>query len=159
MNKTLEQIIENFDQQHELYTRMHHLAEEQLLLLQQGMQSAYSDQINQLLLRRQDLLESIVKLNRQNKLWQEQVLIELDLPRFALSELKNRISEEQFHQLQKRVSDLGQLLESINNIDKKNQRAMEMTSNALSGRPVEKNSSHHAQKAYQKTMENQNKSS
>ncbi|HWP95356.1 MAG TPA: hypothetical protein VN426_00750 [Syntrophomonadaceae bacterium] len=159
MSNTLEQIIDNFDQQYDLYNKMHALAEEQWLLLQEGVQPAVNEQFHQLLIHRQDLLAAILNLNQQNRQYQEQVIEELDLQRFMLSDLKEHIRPEQFLRLQERISDLGRLLASINDIDNGNQQVMEEAGKVVSGRPLEKTSNRQAEKSYREAMNHRDKRS
>lgn len=155
----MEQIIDNFDQQHDLYNKMHELAEEQWLLLQQGVQPTVNEKFHELLDHRQELLAVILDLNQKNRQFQEQVIKELDLQRFVLSDLKEHIEPEQFLRLQERISNLGRLLASINDIDTGNQQAMEEAGKTVTGRPLEKTSNHQAQKAYREAMNHRDKRS
>lgn len=157
MNDILDQIIENFEQQHQLYSGMYGLAQLQLDILQGKVPLSGSERIQELLSQRQDILVSIMLLNEDNKQYQAQAVKELGLKRFVLSELQECMVEGQFKLLQTRIANLGGLLEDINTVDKQNQRVMELGTPGSSGRAVEKISSNDAQKAYRNAMDSKKK--
>jgi len=128
------------------------LAGKQWNLLNEPGQSPGSDGIHQVLVQRQELLEVIVKLNQENKDLQARAVEELGLERFVLSEVQKHMDAASFSRLQSRLAELGQLLESINNIDKQNQRLMEKKNLNMPQPPVEKTTGDKARQAYRNAM-------
>ncbi len=153
MSDIVDKIIENFAEQHQLYSQMCELARQQLDILEGQPAPSESERIQELLSQRQEILASIMLLNDDNKQYQVQAIEQTGIKHFVLSELKDCIEHEQFARLQSRIADLGALLESINSIDKQNQRVME--TGIPSGK---KATSIQAQKAYRSAMESNKKS-
>ncbi|HWQ73806.1 MAG TPA: hypothetical protein VN441_00700, partial [Syntrophomonas sp.] len=114
MDSNLSQITDNFGRQRDLYSIMLDLAGKQWNLLNEPGQSPGSDGVHQVLVQRQELLEVIVKLNQENRDLQARAVEELGLERFVLGEVRKHMDASSFNQLQNRLAELGQLLESIN---------------------------------------------
>lgn len=157
MDSNLSQITDNFGRQRDLYSIMLDLAGKQWNLLNEPGQGPSSDGVHQVLVQRQELLEVIVKLNQENRDLQARAVEELGLERFVLGEVRKHMDASSFNRLQNRLAELGQLLESINNMDKQNQRLMEKkTLNPQT--PLEKTTSEKAKQAYRNAMQQKDKS-
>jgi hypothetical protein len=133
------------------------LAGKQWNLLNEQGQSPGSDGVHQVLVQRQELLEVIVKLNLENKDLQARAVEELGLERFVLSEVRKHMDASSFGRLQSRLAELGRLLESINNMDKQNQRLMEKKTLNTPETPVEKTTDEKARQAYRNAMQQKDK--
>lgn len=157
MDSNLHQITENFGRQRDLYSIMLDLAGKQCNLLNEEGQSPGGDGVHQVLVQRQELLALIVKLNLENRELQARAVEELGLERFVLSEVQKYMDALSFSRLQSRLAELGKLLESINNMDKQNQRLMEKNTLISSVMPAEKANSEKARQAYRNAMKQKDK--
>lgn len=157
MDSNLIQITENFGRQRELYSVMLDLAGKQWHLLNEEGQSPSSDGVHQVLVQRQELLEVIVRLNQENKDLQARAVEELGLKRFVLSEVQKHMDAASFSRLQGRLAELGRLLESINNMDKQNQRLMEKKTLNPPDAPLGKSTGEKARQAYRNAMKQKDK--
>lgn len=157
MDSNLIQITENFSRQRDLYSIMLDLAGKQWNLMNEQGQSPGSDGVHQVLVQRQELLEVIVKLNQENKDLQFKAARELGLERFVLSEVRKHMDATSFNRLQRQLSELGQLLDSINNMDKQNQRLMEKKALNSPEPSLEKTTSEKARQAYRNAMKQKGK--
>lgn len=116
----IEEIIENFNKQQQLYVHTAAISGEQLDLLLNEQWLDKQEELNGLLIKRQNINVEIDALNSRNKSLQKQVATQLDLQEFILSHLESQIEEEQYKSLREIVSDLGDLLARINEIDEQN---------------------------------------
>ncbi|MEQ8176300.1 MAG: hypothetical protein ABRQ26_14675 [Syntrophomonadaceae bacterium] len=157
MDNDLIQITENFGRQRDLYSIMLDLAGKQWNLLNEQGQNPSSNEVHQVLVQRQELLEVIVKLNQENKDLQSRAVEELGLERFVLSEVRKHMDATSFSRLQSRLAELGRLLDSINNMDKQNQRLMEKKTLNSPGQSLEKATSEKARQAYRNAMKQKDK--
>lgn len=157
MDSNLSQITDNFGRQRDLYSIMLDLAGKQFNLLNEQGQSPGSEGVNQVLAQRQELLEVIIKLNQENKDLQGRAVEELGLERFVLSEVRKHMDATSFSQLQSRLAELGRLLESINNMDKQNQRLMEKKTMNMPDSTLEKTTTEKARQAYRNAMKQKDK--
>lgn len=155
MQATIEHIIENFVRQKECYQIMLELARQQWSLLND--RGPGSDEIRQLLVKRQDLLVRIMELNRENKELQACAVRDIGIDHFVLSELGLCLEAATFGRLQECIGELSGILESINSQDKANQRFMESVSRTRPEPVWEKTSNQQAQQAYRNSMEHKRK--
>jgi len=123
-NIIIENIIHNLEEQGQLCEKMAARAQEQLDILQQADKSGIPAQVMDIMTGRQKLLEDLQVLEAENRSLQEQVINELGINEFTLSQLEAKLEDEQFNHLQVMVNQLGAMLKSISEIDDQNQTLM-----------------------------------
>lgn len=122
VKQIIQEIIDNFQQQLILYHSMAELSIAQLECL--GKQKTMSGELQEILIQRQALMETISTLNEKNRAFQQQAVKDMQIEEFVLKRLHMCIDQESFTLLQNVVMELGQVLESINETDRKNQLFM-----------------------------------
>lgn len=110
------------------------------------------EEIHTILDRRQQIMNNIITLNETSRKLQQVVAGEIKLEAFTLSNLRDKVSLEEFQQLQSLINNLGQVLSSINEIDSQSQAIMaELKTGpaapSLPANPVQ------AARAYQQVMQ------
>ncbi len=123
-NILIENIIHNFEEQWQLYKKMAARAQEQLDILQQADKSGMPTQVMEIMAGRQKLLADLQVLEAENRGLQEQVVSELGINEFTLSQLESKIEDGQYADLKERVNQLGNTLKYISEIDDRNQILM-----------------------------------
>lgn len=118
--RLIEEIIDNFKKQQQLYASIAALSCAQLDLLSENWLSK-QDELNDLLKNRQLINKEIDALNTHNKSLQEQVIGQLKLPGFVLSQMGGTLDESQYKCLSEVIAELGILLAKINATDEQNQ--------------------------------------
>ncbi len=144
-------IIDNFQQQLHLYKAMFDLASAQLACLQN--RKGMSGELQEILSGRQALMEKIGILNEANRSLQQQAVKDLEIEEFVLKRLKLCIDEESYTQLQDVVTELGKVLELINETDRINQ--LFMTDLHSGGTPGSKIGHKQAGEAYRRSMQSE----
>lgn len=147
-------IITNFKTQQTLYLRMAEMAQMQLNCLQQPV-PGQPDSLPMILQARQELMQEIDRLNKQNQALQEQVVAQLMLPEFSLSHLENKIETDLFQALREVVHSLRNILADISTMDEQNHTLLKM--NAVPGRMETPVNRQKAQKAYQQAAQQSKK--
>lgn len=143
------EIIENFNQQLILYHDMDALSALQLSSLENNQ--PYDD-INQVLLRRAQLMENISALNEKNRILQRQALLDLGIDEFVLPRLQGCLPVEEINSLTGIIHSLSAVLKSINAKDSRTQylmaqRKINHTSRINHGNPAQ------ARHAYQQSSQ------
>lgn len=151
-NILIENIIHNFEKQWQLCNKMVASAREQLEFLQQADNAGISSQVMDVIAGRQKLLDDLQVLEAENRGLQEQVVSELGINEFTLSQLKVKLEEEQFAHLKEMVNQLGTILKSISEIDDQNQVLMKESLNRVNQAKPRANSQQ-ASKAYNQAKE------
>lgn len=123
-NILIENIIRNFEDQWQLCGKMAALAQEQLEMLKQADKAGISSQVMDIVAERQKLLDDLQALEAENRSLQEQVINELGINEFTLSQLETKLEDEQFTNLKEMVNRLGTILKSISEIDDHTQALM-----------------------------------
>lgn len=123
-NILIENIIHNFEEQWQLCEKMAARAQEQLDILQQADKSGMPTQVMEIMAGRQKLLADLQVLEAENRGLQEQVVSELGINEFTLSQLESKIEDGQYADLKERVNQLGNTLKYISEIDDRNQILM-----------------------------------
>jgi len=154
--RLIEDIIDNYNKQLQLYERIAALSCAQLNLLSEDNWLDKQDELNDLLKKRQLINEEIDILNSQNKIFQEQVIMQTGIPEFALSHLERQLEEVQYKSLSDVVTGLGDILANISKIDEQNHILIKKK--AGPSRIESRTSSQQAQNAY-KQAERQSKKS
>lgn len=149
MQEKILSIISNFKIQQTLYLRMAEMAQMQLACLQQP--PTQPDHLPELLQTRQELMQEIDKLNKQNQALQEQVVVQLRLPEFSLSHLENKIEAGLFQALREVVDSLRGVLADISMMDEQNHTLLKK--NAVPGRMEAPVNRQKAQNAYQQAAQ------
>lgn len=121
IQRLMEEIIDNFNKQQQLYIKIDDLSGEQLDLLADEQWLNKQEQLNELLQKRQIINKEIDVLNSHNKSLQEQVTMQLNLQEFVLSRLESKLEEAQYKSLRQVVAELGDILAKINKTDEQNQ--------------------------------------
>ncbi len=122
-NILIDNIIHNFKEQWQVYEKMAACAQEQLEILQQA-ETGIPSQVMDVMTGRQKLLNDLEVLEAENRGLQKQVVSELEINEFTLSELEAKLEAEQFANLKEMVNQLGAMLKSISEIDDQNQTLM-----------------------------------
>lgn len=152
VKRIIQEIIDNFQQQLILYHSMAELSAAQLECL--GKQKGMSAELQEILIKRQALMETISSLNEKNRVCQQQAVKDLQIEEFVLRQLHLCMGEESYSLLQNVVMELGKVLESINETDRKNQLLM---TDLHSGKTKDTGISHkQAGDAYKKSMQSGN---
>ncbi len=99
-------------------------AREQLEILKQADNAGIPSQVMDIVAKRQKLLEDLQVLEDENRSLQEQVVSELEINEFTLSQLKAKLENEQFAHLKEMVNQLGTILNCISEIDDQSQALM-----------------------------------
>jgi len=123
-NIIIENIIHNLEEQGQLCEKMAARAQEQLDILQQADKSGMPTQVMEIMAGRQKLLADLQVLEAENRGLQEQVVSELGINEFTLSQLESKIEDGQYADLKERVNQLGNTLKYISEIDDRNQILM-----------------------------------
>jgi len=123
-NILIDNIIHNFNKQWLLCEKMAASAQEQLEVLKQADNAGISSQVMDIVAQRQKLLEDLQVLEDENRSLQEQVVSELGINEFTLSQLEAKLQNEQFAHLKEMVNQLGTILKTISEIDDQNQTLM-----------------------------------
>ena len=102
-------------------------------------------------------MEKLDHLNQENRALQQRLLAGLGMEEFVLSQLKGKISSDQWQRLQEVLAYLGELLQEIAAKDAVSQKELQrlIRQRECAGRQV---SVQHASSAYQQTMERSKKS-
>jgi DNA repair exonuclease SbcCD ATPase subunit len=125
MNSILiDNIINNFKEQWLVCEKMVASAQEQLEMLKQADNAGIPSQVMDVVAQRQKLLEDLQVLEDENRSLQEQVVSELEINEFTLSQLKAKLENEQFAHLKEMVNQLGTILKTISEIDDQSQALM-----------------------------------
>jgi hypothetical protein len=122
-NILIDTIIHNFKEQWQVCEKMAACAQEQLEILQQA-ETGIPSQVMDVITGRQKLLNDLEVLEAENRGLQKQVVSELEINEFTLSELEAKLEDEQFAHLKEMVNQLGAMLKSISEIDDQNQILM-----------------------------------
>ena len=120
VKRLIEEIIDNFHRQHQLYLHIADLSCKQLAFLADEHWLAKQEELNELLKNRQAVNKRIDVLNSHNKSLQEQVTVQLGLPEFVLSHLESKLDEAQYKHLRDVVTGMGDILAKINKTDEQN---------------------------------------
>ncbi len=123
-NILIDNIIHNFNKQWLLCEKMASSAREQLKMLKQADNAGIPSQVMDIVAQRQKLLEDLQVLEDANRSLQEQVVSELGIDEFTLSQLEAKLDNEQFVHLKEMVNQLGTILNSISEIDDQSQALM-----------------------------------
>jgi len=123
-NILIENIIQNFEEQWQLCEKMAACAQEQLEILKQADKAGISSQVMDIVTKRQKLLDDLQVLEAENRSLQAQVISELGINEFTLSQLEAKLEDEQFANLKEMVNRLGTILKSISEIDDHSQALM-----------------------------------
>jgi len=123
-NILIDNIIHNFKEQWLLCEKMAASAQEQLEMLKQAENAGIPSQVMDIVAKRQELLEDLQVLEDANRNLQEQVVSELGIDEFTLSQLEAKLENEQFAHLKEIVNQLGTILNSISEIDDQSQALM-----------------------------------
>ena len=123
-NIIIENIIHNFEEQGQLCEKMAARAQEQLEILKQADKAGIPPQVMDIMAGRQKLLDDLQVLEAENRGLQEQVVSELGVNEFTLSQLEAKLENEQFVHLKEMVNQLGTILKSISEIDDQSQVLM-----------------------------------
>jgi len=146
LQEMIASIISNFKAQQELYLRMSEMAKMQLTCLEQQCPEETAS-LSELLQGRQELMQEIDGLNKQNQTWQEQVAVQLELPEFSLSQLESKIEKGLHDSLHEVLDSLRELLADITATDEQNHALLKK--NARPARAENPVSRQKAQNAYQ----------
>ena len=119
----IDNIIHNFKEQWQVCEKMAASAQEQLEILQQA-ETGIPSQVMDIMAKRQTLLEDLQVLEAKNRGFQEQIVSELGINDFTLSQLEAKLENEQFAHLKEMVNQLGTMLKSISEIDDQSQVLM-----------------------------------
>ena len=99
-------------------------AREQLEILKQADNAGIPSQVMDIVAKRQKLLEDLQVLEVENRSLQEQIVSELGIDEFTLSQLEVKLEDQQFAHLKEMVNQLGTILNSISEIDDQSQALM-----------------------------------
>lgn len=119
----IDNIIHNFKEQWQVCEKMAASAQEQLEILQKA-ETGIPSQVMDIMAKRQTLLEDLQVLEAKNRGFQEQIVSELGINDFTLSQLEAKLENEQFAHLKEMVNQLGTMLKSISEIDDQSQVLM-----------------------------------
>jgi hypothetical protein len=147
----IDNIIHNFKEQWQVCEKMAASAQEQLEILQKA-ETGIPSQVMDIMAKRQTLLEDLQVLEAKSRDLQEQVVSELGINEFNLSQLKAKLEEEQFVQLKEMVNQLGTILKSISEIDDQNQILMKESLTRVN-QPKPRANNQQASKAYNQAKE------
>lgn len=124
INEIVKRITDNFHNQKKSYCDMAGLAAEQLRILQATEYIKDTTEVREIVNRRNELMEQIFQMHKENKDLQEEICQELELKQFVLSKIEGKVETELFRELKDLIAELGRILEEINTLDKKNQALM-----------------------------------
>ncbi|ABI67587.1 hypothetical protein [Syntrophomonas wolfei] len=146
----IREIIENFKQQKQCYSRMSDLASEQLAILEKSQGQVYASEIDGLLRQRKEILDEINENNRKNKNLQQKIVKELGIEEFVLGQLEGSLESDHYQALKEQISNLSQLLEMIS---EKDQQSQELMQQAIKSKRQKKprGSSQQASQAYKQS--------
>jgi hypothetical protein len=151
-NILIENIIHNFVKQWQLCEKMAARAQEQLEILKQADKAGIPPQVMDIMAGRQKLLDDLQVLEAENRGLQEQVVSELGVNEFTLSQLEAKLENEQFVHLKEMVNQLGTILKSISEIDDLSQALMREGLSQVNKTKARANSKE-ASKAYNQAKE------
>jgi len=154
MSTLIDDIIANFKQQYILYRDMERESRQQL----EGLQGSGYVEVGLILERRRSILLELDQLGRDNRNMQQEVIKELGIKEFNLSQLKACISTEKWSTLAKLIDQLGQLLQIITAIDGQSQQLMAKLQASGGAKKTGQIKHSQALQAYQQTLR-QNKES
>ncbi len=149
VKQIIREIIDNFQQQLNLYEKMAELSSAQVNCL--GKKRAMSGELRDIMSKRQTLMADISSLNEKNRASQQQAMQELNINEFVLNKLLGQIDAADYEQLRDTVSSLGLILENINELDRKNQLLM-VEVNTSSAGGERRASNKQASNAYRRSM-------
>lgn len=124
LKETVNEVINNFNQQLQLYTEMMDLSARQLEFLSKTDYSEEGDELNQLLAKRQNLIKEINRLNRSNRKFRQRAAAYLEIDDFVLSQLQYKLDPEQFFQLQQVLAEIERILSVIADTDGNSEELM-----------------------------------
>lgn len=133
-NTRINEIIDNFDRQYQLYMDMARLSREQLVLLEERNKKFACEDLHDLLAKRQGLMEDIERLSVKSRELQQKISGELNIDKFVLSKMREKISEDQYQKLESAVLKLEEVLKFIDRTDKRNLQLMQQKMAACSMR-------------------------
>lgn len=150
-NTLIDNIIGNYAEQYRICEEMATLANKQLDLLKDSNQVGAFSQVMDVVNQRQALLASLQQLDLENRNLQEQVLAELGLDDFTLSQLQNRLDSEQYTNFKEILNKLGIILKSISETDYENQLLMREGLSPVN-KKISRAKKHDACSAYKQVM-------
>lgn len=156
IQQLIDEIVKNFQHQHQYYLQIADLSKQQLSLLTNESWPEKQEELNQILVRRQDINQQIDALNQRNKALQVQTLELLDLPEFVLSRLEDKINPQQYRALRDAVTGLSSLLAQIDQVDEQNHSLLKKKSGP--GRIKSSANRQQARNAYQQAVQQGKKS-
>jgi len=151
MQTLINDIIDNFHKQMQLYLIVADLAGKQLELLNHENWFDKPDALNSLLEKRQAVIRDIDLLNDQNKLTQAEVRQQAGIADFVLSNLEDKLEEVQYQSLSQVLVGLGNVLEDISKMDE--QSHLLIKNKAGISKMTLRNNSQQVKNAYQEAMQ------
>lgn len=124
VSELLNHIISNFDLQVKLYDKMSGLAQLQLELLRGEDYEAIIDQVNEILMARKQVITEIEPLNRENREYQQEIAAQLNISRFTIKGIKDKVPAGQMQNLQEVVARVETMLAKINATDCESENIM-----------------------------------
>lgn len=115
----LRDIINNFRQQHHLYSVMRDLAYKQKECLGGG-KDADIDEFLRLLRQRNDIMQELSSISQENIKLRQALLSLLEIENFTLSELKGKTDDALWEELKEVMNDLNKVLLDLSEIDHDN---------------------------------------
>ncbi len=145
----IEEILQNFYKQQELYRQMAEWSRQQLDLLEQ--EDWVGESLNRLLEQRQGIIAEIDVLSKQNRQVQQKVTSSLGLDEFVLSSLENNLVADQYQALQDALKALSNILADISEMDRQSNNLIRKKIGDR--KSVGRRDSRLVQKAYKEAMQ------
>ena len=115
----LQRMNQGYEEQIPFYERMYAIALEQEITLQ--LEEVNTDQLVELIARRQDLIGSLEELNGEITRLKGEVCIALGIKDFNISTLREKLTGPKVEDLAEVIGRLAQLLQKIKELDKTNE--------------------------------------
>ena len=123
MQELIRQVIANFDEQQTAYRWVLKLAGEQLEMLSNDQDRVLFG-INEILSKRQALMQEISQMNLTGQALQTSICKELDINEFCLSNLEDKLDRKDFEDLQQVLTVVGDVLAEISRVDNASHKIM-----------------------------------
>lgn len=120
----INEIIDNFKNQHYLYQQMSHLSRSEMEVLKKKYGPEEADEISSILNKRGDINEKVDLLNQENKNLQIQLTSTLGINEFSLSKMKVQLDDKSYEKLENILRLISQELIIISDLDQQSQQIL-----------------------------------
>lgn len=147
LNLVLRRMAQGYEEQIPSYEQMYALALQQEETLRE--EEVNTDQLVELINRRQDIINSLEEVNEEISRLKGEVCTALGIDEFIMSKIRERITGPGVEDLAEVVNRLAAILQKIKELDKKNEETLRQRIKETKDKLTELQNAKKANKAYQ----------